>query len=294
MPPAPTSQAINSYNLPSVSALVHLHHASAGNPVPSTWFAAIKAGNCEIFPSLTLRNAKKHCPSSNATIKGRLKQTQQILCSTKPKPYPSLNFFAILAEPNTPPTEEPSANPSIKPTEFPPTNKLYITDVALAKHYTNNTGRLPIWARSGNQYITIAYHTHCNVVLCAPYPNRSHKHPLAGYNSIMHCLTNHGHNLDLQILDNKVSIEFKAAIEDTWKARYPLVPLNVHHCNQTLKSHFLAIIAGLPPTFPQYNWDLLLPQTELTLNLLCQSSITPSMSAWAHFNAHVNYNARVP
>jgi hypothetical protein len=55
--------------------------------------------------------------------------------------------------------------------------------------------------------------------------------------------------------------------------------------------HFLAIIAGLPPVFPRYLWDLLLPQTELTLNLLRQSSITPSMSAWEHFNGPFNFNA---
>jgi hypothetical protein len=88
-------------------------------------------------------------------------------------------------------------------------------------------------------------------------------------------LTNHGHNVDLQIFNNEVSIKFKAAIEDMWKAHYQLVPPNVHRCKateraiKTFKSHFFAIIAGLPPTFPQYLWDLLLPQTELTLNLLC-------------------------
>jgi hypothetical protein len=110
-------------------------------------------------------------------------------------------------------------------------------------------------------------------------------------------LINRGHNVNLQILDNKVSIEFKTTIEDTWKARYQLVPPNVHHCNaveraiQTFKSHFLVIIAGLPLAFPQYLWDLILPQTELTLYLLCQSSVTPSMSAWAHFNSPFNYKA---
>jgi hypothetical protein len=86
----------------------------------------------------------KHCPSSHATIKGHLKQTQQGLCSTKPKPQPSSKHFAILPEPDTPPTEEPSVDPRSKPTKLPPTNKLYITDVPLAKLYTNNNGRLPI------------------------------------------------------------------------------------------------------------------------------------------------------
>jgi hypothetical protein len=127
-------------------------------------------------------------------------------------------------------------------------------------------------------------------ILCAPYVNKSDKHQLTAYDSIMHRLTNRGHNINLQIMDNEVSTEFKATIVDKWKVRYQLIPLNVHHHNpakraiQTFKSHFLAIIAGLPPALPYYLWDLLLPQTKLTLNLLRQSSITPSMSAWEHFN----------
>jgi hypothetical protein len=81
------------------------------------------------------------------------------------------------------------------------------------------------------------------------------------------------------------------------KVWYQLVPPDVHHRNaakqaiQTFKSHFLAIIVGLPPAFPRYLWDLLLPQTELTLNLLCQFSVTPSMFAWEYFNGPFNYNA---
>ncbi len=46
--------------------------------------------------------------------------------------------------------------------------------------------------------ITIAYHSQYNAIHCAPYANRSNKHQLAAYNSIMHCLTNRGHNVDLQ------------------------------------------------------------------------------------------------
>ncbi len=122
LPTTSSSQATSMYNLPSISALVRLHHVSAINSVPSTWFAAIKSGNYNIFLSLTLHNAMKHCPSSDATIKGHLKQTHQGLCSTKPKTPPSSNRFAPLFMPDTPTTEEPGRNPSLKPTKLPPTN----------------------------------------------------------------------------------------------------------------------------------------------------------------------------
>jgi hypothetical protein len=189
-PPTSSPQATSAYDLLSVSSLVCLHHASAGNPVPSTWFTAIKAGNYKTFPGLTLCNAMKHCPSSDATIKGHLKQACQGIRFTKPMPRSS-NRFAPLATPDAPTTDE-LENPIHKPTALPSTNELYITDFPLAKLYTDNTGRLPIQACSGIQYITIAFHSPCNAILCAPYINRSNKHQLAAYNSTMRHLANHG------------------------------------------------------------------------------------------------------
>lgn len=37
-------------------------------------------------------------------------------------------------------------------------------------------------------------------------------------------------------------------------------------------------------------WDRLLPQTEITLNLLCQSNATPTVSAYAHLSGPFDYN----
>ena len=72
---------------------------------------------------------------------------------------------------------------------------------------------------------------------------------------------------------------------------------NVHCCNiaeraiRTFKAHFLSILAGIPSSFPNYLWDKLLPQTELSLNLLRQSTISPLTSAWEDFNVPFNFNA---
>jgi hypothetical protein len=138
------------YDLPSVSAFVHLHHASAEYPVSSTWFAAINAGNYNTFLGLTLRNTMKHCPSSNATIKGHLKQLNQGPRSTKPKPPPIVKLLCILSTPDKPPTEEPSVYPSSEPTKFPPTNELYITD----SHLPSSTPTTPGDSQSGHAAAT--------------------------------------------------------------------------------------------------------------------------------------------
>jgi hypothetical protein len=52
-------------------------------------------------------------------------------------------------------------------------------------------------------------------------------------------------------------------------------------------------VAGLSfvdPSFPLHLWDRLLPQAEITLNLLLNSILHPQLSAAAHFNGLIDYN----
>ncbi len=59
---------------------------------------------------------------------------------------------------------------------------------------------------------------------------------------------------------------------------------------QTFTNHFKAIIAGVDDSFPMKLWDKLLPQTVLTLNLLCQSNFAPTVSACQYVRGNFNYN----
>ncbi len=75
-----------------------------------------------------------------------------------------------------------------------------------------------------------------------------------------------------------------------------LVPPDNHQRNlaeraiQTFKNHFKAILAGVDDSFPMRLWDKLLPQTILTLNLLCQSNVAPTVSAWQYVHGPFDYN----
>ena len=76
---------------------------------------------------------------------------------------------------------------------------------------------------------------------------------------------------------------------------YELVPPGQHRRNQaeraiqTFKSHFISILAGVDDKFPLSLWCHLLEPTELTLNLLRQSRITPNISAFAHVHFNHDY-----
>ncbi len=84
------------------------------------------------------------------------------------------------------------------------------------------------------------------------------------------------------LLDNKASEEFKVELRENCTIQ--LVPPDNHQQNlaeqaiQTHKNHFNAILAGVDDSFPMRLWDKLLPQTILTLNLLCQSTVAPTVS----------------
>ena len=92
--------------------------------------------------------------------------------------------------------------------------------------------------------------------------------------------------MDVQILENEVSTEFNETIVDDCNVTYQLVPPNIHRRNiaerdiRTFKAHFISVLAGVDPTFPKFMWDNLLVQTEMTINLLRQATLNPSMSAW--------------
>jgi hypothetical protein len=59
------------------------------------------------------------------------------------------------------------------------------------------------------------------------------------------------------------------------------------------KGHFISVLAGVADGFPINQWDELLSQTILTLNLLRQSNVAPNISAYAYHHGSFDYN-RMP
>ena len=59
---------------------------------------------------------------------------------------------------------------------------------------------------------------------------------------------------------------------------------------QTFKNYFIAIISGTNPEFPSNCWDLLVPQTVITLNLIRLSRINPAIFAHVQIKGNFNFN----
>ena len=58
---------------------------------------------------------------------------------------------------------------------------------------------------------------------------------------------------------------------------------------QTFKSHFIASLCGTDSSFPIQAWDLLLPQAEITLNLLWEANANPKLLAYEYLFGQFNF-----
>ena len=200
-----------------MEALVRYFHADAGFPVSSTWLKSIKAGKFSSWPELTYQNAAKYYPIDDENLKGYMTQLLQVVLSTNTKPS-KVKF-------NTTPQSTDI------PSDMTPSNEMYIRVEHTIKVYTDDTGRFPVRSHSGNQYIMIAYHCDSNAIIASPFKSRTDKHILLAYNTIMQRLEDRNILVDLQLLDNEASAEYKHIAKSECVVEYQFVPPNIHSRN---------------------------------------------------------------
>ena len=96
---------------------------------------------------------------------------------------------------------------------------------------------------------------------------------IVAYNQIITRFKKRRINPKKHILDNEYVEPYKEVIKANMMT-YELVPRDIHQRNvaekavQTFKDHFVAILCGIDTNFLLHLWDRLLPQAEMTLNIL--------------------------
>ena len=102
-------------------------------------------------------------------------------------------------------------------------------------------------------------------------------------------------HINWHVLDNEATHELKSAI---WVngCTVELTPPNVQQQNnaewaiQTFKGHSIAILSGVDNFFPINEWDALILQSVLMLNLLRQSTVAPKISAYTYHHSPFDYD----
>ena len=253
-------------------------HASCFSPVPSTFITAIKNGNFLSWPGLTTSLISKMPPSVN-TAKGHLNQERSGLQSTK-SPATDDDF--------NPKQEIHNVRTNCymaKIQKFTPSDKAY----------SNLMGRFPVQSSRGNNYVMVIYSYDANAILAEPLKNRSAGEIVKAWKTINEKLEKAGVSPLVYILDNEISKEFKNALHKK-HIKYQLVPPHIHRANaakraiQTYKNHFLAGLSSCNPKFPLREWDRLITQAEIILNLLRNSRMNPKLSAYAYLFGPYDFN----
>jgi hypothetical protein len=236
---------------------------------------AVKDGHLIIWPGLTEDAINKHLKLTSATAMGHMKQRRQNIRSTSKETI----------EKQQPPDTDLGTK----------THIVYAVVVDQGQLYTDLTGKFPVRSSKGNSYVMICYIYDCIYIKVVPMKSRSASEWVKAYDSIHQELTVKGFKPKLQTLDNEASTALKNffTVNDI---AYQLVPPHCHRRNaaerviRTFKEHFVAGLSSVDPSFPMHLWDRLLPQAQLTLNLLRTSRLHPQLSAAAHYHGLVDYN----
>jgi hypothetical protein len=263
--------------------LIAFAHATLFSPTLSTLHSALAQGFLTNFPGLNTRTLRKYPPQSIAMIKGHLDQSRKNQRSTK-----STTSTTTANEHET--CFPTSNNPNTR------THSCYATIMEpTGQIYSDQTGRFVVPSSNGNNYLMILYDYDSNAILAEPMRTRTGKSILTAFETLQKRLITAGLTPQLHRLDNECSDALKAHLRDS-SIEFQLVPPGVHRRNaaeraiRTFKNHFIAGLCSVDKDFPLHLWDRLVPQAELSLNLMRGSRLNPKLSAHAQMHGQFDYN----
>eukprot|EP00804_Cyclotella_cryptica_P003248 CCRYP_010484-RA/>CCRYP_010484-RA protein AED:0.06 eAED:0.05 QI:0/0/0/1/0/0.5/2/0/413 len=216
---------------PQKKSAPSLHHLVRGSSTPSsmstsspvsnklfctsmpktTWMAAIRRGNYDTWPLVTVANVHKHFPQLEDTQQGHMRSQRQGVRSTKTTRYPltlpplSLTM-TYLSRPTTPETQS--------------------TPIKQFPHVSSR----------GYRYQMILYHTDSNSIWVEATKNRTEGELILARTRALSRMRACGLSPKRQVLDNEASAAYKQAILDSGMT-YQLVPPDDHRRNVAKKPY---------------------------------------------------------
>ena len=256
-----------------IAQRVAFYHAICFSPALTTWIQAIDKGFFTTFPELTSAMVRKHPPPLRATIMGHLDQERANQRSTQPKSHRA------------------PANCYTRPLQ------VHMTQISTLRTaaYADATGRFLVPSSRGHSYVLVVYDVKANYIFARPITSRRQDRIHDAFKDVYELLIARGLHPALAVVDNEASQTLKSYIHST-NSDIQLVPPDQHRTNKaerairTFKNHFIAGLSSMQPDFPLHLWDRLLPQAEITLNLLRASNINPRLSAYAQVHGAFDFN----
>lgn len=267
--------------------LVKFFHAALCFPAESTLIRAIDHGFIRL-PGLTSAMVRKFPQHSWATAAGHLDRTRQGIL-----PSSALTDSDVTA--TAPQLDADSDGASLESTDLQEARIAVIDVTAPGTVYSDPTGQLLTKSARGHDYIMIVFSAAANYILPIPMKGRTADEHMRAFAVAHSFFRAHGFPANLHVMDNECAEDTKLFLAN-YNIKTQLVPPGNHRANRaerairTFKNHFIAAVNGLPASFPPGQWDRLLPQIELTLNLLRPCVSRPSISAWEAVNGLYDYH----
>ena len=135
------------------------------------------------------------------------------------------------------------------------------------------TGRFPKCSSHSNEYILVRYHYDTNCILVSLIKNRKGSIIINIQQALHNTFKKSGVAPSTYVLDNEISKDLIDGFEQE-KITYQLVTPYKHRNNQaeraiqTFKAHFKSTLVTVDPNFLLSEWYRLIPQANITLNLL--------------------------
>ena len=188
---------------------------------------------------LTVKVVNKYFPESEETVKGHMNHQRQGVRSTKEK--------------------NPKASDENTKSEAGKKERdVYVKLVDLWDQkgtiYTDQTGNLPVRARSGNRFIMVMVAIDSNAILVTPVRDHTDQQLRNAYLPLLKRVKDAGMQIKKHILDNECSNAMKEVIKQ--ECELELVPPGCHRRNiaeigiEIFKNRFISILEGVDPSFP--------------------------------------------
>lgn len=268
----------------SLAQTVAWFSASMGNPADSSLLLAYSKGIIS-FPGLTRENVAKYPLNSVNSALGHLDQVRSGLRSTAK--------VTVLDE--TTEDIHPKVSLSGAQAKTKTITIKFMSAKTLHALYSDLPGKFPFLSELGNEYVLVYFYEEGNYIHVEALPNRSGEQQANAHTRALEFFKSHGvTSFDVAVMDNEISPEVRAVYAPVCNIQF--VPPNTHRANKaerairTFVNHFVAILCGCDPTFPMKLWDQLLPQAEVSLNMLRSSALSVHVSAYQHLRGAWDWN----
>ena len=160
---------------------------------------------------------------------------------------------------------------------------------------TDLTGKFPVTSNRGNNHLFVLYDYDSNCIRIRPMKSRADSKFIRFFTDLHGHLLARGLKPEYMRLYNEASPDFQIELKVKNIDVQLAPPRNVSpQCsgtgNQHIKDHFIAVLCSTDPDLPIQNWDRLVEQVEITLNLLLPSRLNPKLSSYAQLNGTFDYN----